>query len=321
MPVSEKKLKANRGNAQKSTGPRTPEGKAIVAQNARKRYTTDMRLSPANEDGDFLILRLQLTNDLQPQGVMQEFMIERIATIAWKLRRLDVVESELIESARFEYEDDTKTDSEQEILRAQFDHDEDATIEALGKLLQAKPACHSSAYKYQFQSDSRAAAWLQRYELQLQRALHSALRQFERLQKREEAVRSDAPPPVDQKMEIAEIAMEDFRRQMHASAAAHKQEEELAAQARRKCELTPEEAAKPDSWETKAKLRRAAVTAVLEEKIAKTNEEISDAVLNRHGRPFWELPLIGTIWPIEEKKKRKNKATKTCVDRPGPDGA
>ena len=36
QPVSEKQLAANRANAAKSTGPRTPEGKARSAQNARK---------------------------------------------------------------------------------------------------------------------------------------------------------------------------------------------------------------------------------------------------------------------------------------------
>ena len=34
MSTSKKKLAANRANAQKSTGPRTPEGKAKVAQNS-----------------------------------------------------------------------------------------------------------------------------------------------------------------------------------------------------------------------------------------------------------------------------------------------
>ena len=34
--TTEAQIEANRANAQKSTGPRTPEGKATVAQNAVK---------------------------------------------------------------------------------------------------------------------------------------------------------------------------------------------------------------------------------------------------------------------------------------------
>ncbi len=34
--TTEAQINANRANAQKSTGPRTPEGKAVVAQNAVK---------------------------------------------------------------------------------------------------------------------------------------------------------------------------------------------------------------------------------------------------------------------------------------------
>ena len=35
-PISEKQLTANRANAARSTGPRSPEGKARSAQNSRK---------------------------------------------------------------------------------------------------------------------------------------------------------------------------------------------------------------------------------------------------------------------------------------------
>ncbi len=48
-PVSERKLEANRANARKSTGPRTPEGKARSSQNAYKHGLLARCIIPAND--------------------------------------------------------------------------------------------------------------------------------------------------------------------------------------------------------------------------------------------------------------------------------
>ena len=49
-PISAERLAANRANANRSTGPRTSEGKARSSQNARKHF-----FNPAN----FTVLRLE----------------------------------------------------------------------------------------------------------------------------------------------------------------------------------------------------------------------------------------------------------------------
>jgi hypothetical protein len=62
---SEKQIAANRANAQKSTGPRTPEGKAVVSLNS---LTHGIRCSrvvlPGDDEAEFL----QLCADLHAEG-------------------------------------------------------------------------------------------------------------------------------------------------------------------------------------------------------------------------------------------------------------
>jgi hypothetical protein len=94
MFVSEKRLTANRRNAQKSTGPRTPEGKAKVSQNAlkhglysRRAIITSPRL-PENH-ADYHSLLGVLTAKFAPNSTVEHFLVQRIANFAWQLRRSD----------------------------------------------------------------------------------------------------------------------------------------------------------------------------------------------------------------------------------------
>ena len=79
--VSEIQLAANRANAGKSTGPRTSQGKARAAQNARKHSFTAstfpvVRLEDLQEVEH---LRADLLAVYQPVNFQELFAIERIA--------------------------------------------------------------------------------------------------------------------------------------------------------------------------------------------------------------------------------------------------
>ncbi|MCX5645015.1 MAG: hypothetical protein NTZ17_10080 [Phycisphaerae bacterium] len=83
-------VSANRSNAQKSTGPRTPEGKAVVAQNAVRHGLLAQEVVIKGEDpGEFELYRDQMLEELAPAGQMESMLAHRIVGLAWRLRRAE----------------------------------------------------------------------------------------------------------------------------------------------------------------------------------------------------------------------------------------
>jgi len=86
--ASAAQVAANRSNAQKSTGPRTPEGKAQVAQNAVQHGLLARAMVLQGEDPqEFAEYREQMLDELYPDGMMEEELAERIVSLSWRLRR------------------------------------------------------------------------------------------------------------------------------------------------------------------------------------------------------------------------------------------
>jgi len=96
--TTQAQVKANRQNAQKSTGPQTPEGKAAVSQNAVKHGLFAMQdvLSVENQ-GEFDLLREQLLAELAPVGVVESLFAQRAVSLAWRLKRAERMQNETIE--------------------------------------------------------------------------------------------------------------------------------------------------------------------------------------------------------------------------------
>ena len=92
--TSDKKAEANRRNALKSTGPKTPEGKAAVRLNAVKHglLSQDVLL-PGEDDAALRELGERLIAELKPEGELEHLLLERIIAAYWRLRRLGKVEA------------------------------------------------------------------------------------------------------------------------------------------------------------------------------------------------------------------------------------
>jgi len=80
----------------KSTGPRTPEGKAISSQNALKHGLSarDVVLKDDQEREDFAALQTGLAADLNPDGTLETLIFNRLLRASWDLRRVERMEVE-----------------------------------------------------------------------------------------------------------------------------------------------------------------------------------------------------------------------------------
>jgi ribosomal silencing factor RsfS len=88
-----KQIDANRRNALKSTGPRTPEGKAVVSMNALKHgLRARTVVLPSENAEEFHQLCDDLEAEWQPQSRTEQFYVEQMAVSQWKLNRMEVGE-------------------------------------------------------------------------------------------------------------------------------------------------------------------------------------------------------------------------------------
>ena len=91
-------IQANRLNAQKSTGPKTTEGKAAVAQNAVKHgLFAQENVIKCENPSDFDHFREELMAGLAPVGGVEAMLAERIVSLSWRLKRVERMNSEMID--------------------------------------------------------------------------------------------------------------------------------------------------------------------------------------------------------------------------------
>jgi hypothetical protein len=85
--ATESQILANRLNAQKSTGPRTAEGKAVASQNSIKHgLLAEQDVITSENEADFNLYRHQILDELSPVTPMESMLAERIVTLSWRLK-------------------------------------------------------------------------------------------------------------------------------------------------------------------------------------------------------------------------------------------
>lgn len=219
--TSDKQIQANRRNALKSTGPKTPEGKAAVRLNANKHGLRSQEVLLPGEDAEALKeLDENLRAELEPVGELENLLVDGIIAAHWRLRRLRRVEAgifawelygELAERAQQEAqtyewrvvdtlrspEKITDEQKHQEALsKAQeMKAEQDAETATLGRTF-IRDADHSNAFSK-----------LSRYETAMERSLYRALHELQRLQAARHT-EGHVPPPVALDVDVSGVSGE-----------------------------------------------------------------------------------------------------------------
>jgi hypothetical protein len=158
--ATEKQCEANRLNAQKSTGPKTPEGRAAVRLNGVKHgLTAETIVLKGESQADFTNMLESFEAEHAPTTPTEEALVVQLALANWRLRRLYHQEAGF-----YTYE-----------IKSLADIGKDLKLDDAGQM-------------------ARAAGWgektlglFNRQEGRLERTFYRALHELQRLRKEREA--------------------------------------------------------------------------------------------------------------------------------------
>jgi len=170
--TTERQAWANRLNATRSTGPRTPEGKAKVALNARKHgLLSRQSLVKGESEVDLLDFGKRLRAQLAPVGELELLLADRIVSNAWRLRRAVGMEAALLNVKR----------GDQTLIEDVFS----------------------------WKLDRGRLQLISRYEATLERSLYKALHELQRLQAAREGQAVLLPQTVDVEVSVSGADAQD----------------------------------------------------------------------------------------------------------------
>lgn len=162
-PVSDKKIEANRLNAQRSTGPRSEAGKLASSRNATRHavFARDVLL-PGEDPQELKLLREDMLRSLNPGTALELHFVEQAISIIWRQRRLRRAEVALYAELGGQY-----------------------SCERLGVGRNGAPALTHPAWNLyrMLQRDVQGLKLCQLYEQRLNYALHRCLGQIRQLRK------------------------------------------------------------------------------------------------------------------------------------------
>jgi len=183
MSTSAKNTDSNRKNAKRSTGPKTTSGKKTSSRNALKHgvYAHDLiiRTDYLQEDpAEYERLLRSITDELQPDTLLQESLVRKIADCVWRSRRIVAAETAHIVHAQSSVRDTAQSISRISPAVAELhnlelpepDNDHEEELASQMAALRTIP-------------DQKTARHLLHYEMRLDRQLSRTYRLFRQLKR------------------------------------------------------------------------------------------------------------------------------------------
>jgi hypothetical protein len=209
--VSRAKLRANRRNAKKSTGPQTEDGKSKASRNSTSHgiFCRDL-LMPGEDHKMFFLLRDSYVDTFRPQNPVELHYVDQIFSATWRLRRAQEAEyhlhQEQVAHAR------EKAVAEMAEMKDPFGvRDNNAMGEHLDWYSELKPrwqrlerisqiqeeeiVAPAATLAMFFREKDAAIERLSRYEQRLEQSSNRALRNLEKLRQQAEKWKTLMPSP------------------------------------------------------------------------------------------------------------------------------
>ncbi|MFN0169434.1 MAG: hypothetical protein ACKV22_23675 [Bryobacteraceae bacterium] len=91
-------ITANRANARKSTGPKTPAGKVRSSQNALRHGLASRQIVlNTEEETAFQALYAEFLDEYKPSDATGRTLVQEVSIAAWRLRRIQTLETVLFD--------------------------------------------------------------------------------------------------------------------------------------------------------------------------------------------------------------------------------
>jgi len=173
--ATEAQISANRRNAQKSTGPRTSEGKVAVSQNAIQHgLLTRQNVISSESQADFDLYRERMLTELAPASPMESMLAERIVTLSWRLKRTGRIQNQAIDALNQDNNSSPLSKLAQSLLFKNHDQSQDGPSTSATHLALGRMAIKDFA-------NARVLDRLLMYERRIEHSLYKTIIEFQRL--------------------------------------------------------------------------------------------------------------------------------------------